>query len=194
MKRHTQTGWPALTLGLALLTSLLSAADPVNRAEPDWWLTPRRMIQTNLREIDAAMDVEAYVTSLKAAGANVVLFNVGGIVANYPTDLPYHHRNPFMKGDLTCTVPVLNAYDMVLFDIENHLMKLNPTRHGLSHSAANDWPANKIEHTFVSSEREYDDFILELDLKDYPGFNSRILLRCVETPADAKVRLNGYQV
>ena len=59
------------------------------------------MIQTNLREIDAGMDVEAYVASLKAAGANVVLFNVGGIVANYPTDLPYHYRNPFMKGDLT---------------------------------------------------------------------------------------------
>ena len=82
------------------VTSSLSAADLVNRAEPDWWLTPRRMIQTNLREIDAGMDVEAYVASLKAAGANVVLFNVGGIVANYPTDLPYHYRNPFMQGDL----------------------------------------------------------------------------------------------
>ena len=53
---------------------------------------------------------------------------------------------------------------------------------------------NTIEHTFVASEREYDDFILELDLKDDPGFNSGILLRCVEAPADAKVRLNGYQV
>lgn len=55
-------------------------------------------------------------------------------------------------------------------------------------------PSNTIEHTFVTSEREYDDFILELDLKDDPGFNSGILLRCVEAPADAKVRLNGYQV
>ena len=101
MRRNPKCGWPVLALGLALLTSSLFAADLVNRAEPDWWLTPRRMIQTNLREIDAGMDVEAYVASLKAAGANVVLFNVGGIVANYPTDLPYHYRNPFMKGDLT---------------------------------------------------------------------------------------------
>ena len=29
-----------------------------------------------------------------------VLFNVGGIVANYPTDLTYHWRNTFMHGDL----------------------------------------------------------------------------------------------
>jgi hypothetical protein len=101
MKRNLKIGWPALALGLALLTCSLFAADLVNHDEPGWWLTPRRMIQTNLREIDAGMDVAAYVASLKAAGANVVLFNVGGIVANYPTDLPYHYRNPLMKGDLT---------------------------------------------------------------------------------------------
>jgi hypothetical protein len=100
MRLDPRIGWHVLTLGLALLTAPMFAADMVHRGEPDWWLTPRRMIQTNLREIDAGMDVEAYVASLKAAGANVVLFNVGGIVANYPTDLPYHYRNPFMQGDL----------------------------------------------------------------------------------------------
>jgi hypothetical protein len=54
--------------------------------------------------------------------------------------------------------------------------------------------AGTIEHTFVASEREYDDFVLELDLRDDPGFNSGILLRCVGAPPDAKVRLSGYQV
>jgi hypothetical protein len=53
---------------------------------------------------------------------------------------------------------------------------------------------NTPEHTFVASEKTYRDFILELDLKDDPRFNSGILLRCVETPPDAKVRLHGYQV
>jgi hypothetical protein len=53
---------------------------------------------------------------------------------------------------------------------------------------------NTVEHTFLASDREYDDFILELDLKDDPGFNSGILLRCVEASAGARVRLNGYQV
>ena len=53
---------------------------------------------------------------------------------------------------------------------------------------------NTLEHTFVATEKKYRDFILELDLKDDPGFNSGILLRCGDAPAGAKVRLNGYQV
>ena len=53
---------------------------------------------------------------------------------------------------------------------------------------------NTAEHTFVVCERTFRDFILELDLKDDPGFNSGILLRCVAAPAAARVRLNGYQV
>lgn len=59
-----------------------------------------RMIQTNLREIDADLDPDVYVRSLKDFSAEVVLFNVGGIVANYPTDLPFHFRNPNLKDDL----------------------------------------------------------------------------------------------
>ncbi len=69
-----------------------------------WWLKPHRMIQTNLREIDATMDIDRYIRELKEFPVNVVKFNVGGIVANYPTDVKYHYRNPFMKGDLTETV------------------------------------------------------------------------------------------
>jgi len=53
---------------------------------------------------------------------------------------------------------------------------------------------NTKEHTFVASEREYQDFILELEVQDDPGFNSGILLRCVKASAAAAVRLNGYQV
>ena len=45
-----------------------------------WWLQkPMRMIQTNLREIDATLDVDTYIQSLKEFSADVVLFNVGGI-------------------------------------------------------------------------------------------------------------------
>lgn len=63
-----------------------------------------RLVQTNLREIDAGLDPDEYVRQVQALGANVVLFNVGGIVANYPTDLPYHHRNPHLEGDLVRSV------------------------------------------------------------------------------------------
>jgi hypothetical protein len=78
----------------------LPALDP-GRYDNTWWnRTPIRLIQTNLREIDALMDVDAYVKSIEDASANVVLLNVGGIVANYPTALPFHYRNPYLKGDL----------------------------------------------------------------------------------------------
>ena len=69
-----------------------------------WWLQQQRMLQTNLREIDATMDIDRYVREVKDFGATVILFNVGGIVANYPTELQYHYRNPHMQGDLVGTV------------------------------------------------------------------------------------------
>jgi len=69
-----------------------------------WWLEPQRLLQTNLREIDATMDIDRYVRDVQDFGASVVLFNVGGIVANYPTELKYHWRNTYMKGDLVGTV------------------------------------------------------------------------------------------
>lgn len=53
---------------------------------------------------------------------------------------------------------------------------------------------NTVEHTFLTSAAKYGDFILELDLMDDPTFNSGILLRCADAPAEAAVRLNGYQV
>jgi hypothetical protein len=78
----------------------LSSIDP-GQYDTTWWnRAPYRLVQTNLREIDATMDVDAYVQSMVDANVNVVLINVGGIVANYPTKLPYQFRNPFMKGDL----------------------------------------------------------------------------------------------
>ncbi len=53
---------------------------------------------------------------------------------------------------------------------------------------------NTVEHTFVTTEKRYGDFILELDVKDDPEFNSGILLRCSDAPVEAAVRLNGYQI
>ena len=80
------------------------------QGDQSWWLTPQRMLQTNLREIDADMDVDQYVREVKDFGVNVVLFNVGGIVANYPTELEFHWKNTFMEGDLVGeVVPKLHA-------------------------------------------------------------------------------------
>ncbi len=58
-----------------------------------------RLIQTNLREIDADIDPDEFVGMLKDFSADVVLFNAGGIVANYDTSLDFHYKNPYMKND-----------------------------------------------------------------------------------------------
>jgi len=89
-----------LTIALVSMGSILFAQHIQAADEADWWLTPHRLVQTNLREIDATMDTDQYVREAKDFGANIVLFNVGGIVANYPTELEYHWRNTFMDGDL----------------------------------------------------------------------------------------------
>ncbi|WP_248930669.1 family 10 glycosylhydrolase [Paenibacillus hamazuiensis] len=65
-----------------------------------WWQQkPMRLIQTNLREIDAMLDIDEYMRSLEEFSANVLLFNVGGIVANYPSALEFHYVNPNLKDD-----------------------------------------------------------------------------------------------
>ena len=80
--------------------NLISSLEP-GRYDSTWWnRAPIRLIQTNLPEVAAAMDVDAYVQSIADTWANAVLINVGGIVANYPTTLPNHYKNPYLKGDL----------------------------------------------------------------------------------------------
>ncbi|TBL79023.1 alpha-amylase family protein [Paenibacillus thalictri] len=67
-----------------------------------WWQEkPMRLVQTNLREIDATLDIDTYLQSLEQFSANVLLFNVGGIVANYPSELEFHYVNPHMQDDFT---------------------------------------------------------------------------------------------
>lgn len=88
-------------LGCSATASAQWSSINPGRYDTTWWnRQPIRLIQTNLREIDAMMDVNAFVKSIEEASANVVLINVGGIVANYPTNLPFHYRNPYLKNDL----------------------------------------------------------------------------------------------
>jgi hypothetical protein len=69
-----------------------------------WWHEPFRAFQTNLREIDAGLDVNRVLDQIEEFGANAWLLSVGGIVSNYPTDLPAQTRNPALaereSGDL----------------------------------------------------------------------------------------------
>lgn len=78
----------------------------VQAQDSQWWLNePYRLVQTNLREIDAGdFDMDVYLKSIQDIGANVVLINVGGIVANYYTDLEYQYQNPNLKFDLIAEI------------------------------------------------------------------------------------------
>jgi len=64
----------------------------------NWWNTPFEMFQTNLREVDATMDVERVADAVAGFGADTWLVNGGGILSFYPTDLAFQTRNPFLSG------------------------------------------------------------------------------------------------
>jgi hypothetical protein len=69
-----------------------------------WWESPFRIFQTNIREIDAGLDVEAVVDDVVGFGANTWLLNAAGIVSFYPSKLDYQHPSPWLSerasGDL----------------------------------------------------------------------------------------------
>ncbi|WP_010269062.1 alpha-amylase family protein [Paenibacillus senegalensis] len=66
-----------------------------------WWERNNlRLIQTNLREVDAAMDVDRLIHDLQKFSANVLMMNAGGIFAFYPTKLEYHYQTPYLTTDL----------------------------------------------------------------------------------------------
>ena len=101
----SQTRLSVILAGMGVQKAKKSESETAKySADEEWWLRPHRLLQTNLREIDATMDLDRYCKEVKDFGANVVLFNVGGIVANYPTDLEFHWQNTYMNGDMLGTV------------------------------------------------------------------------------------------
>jgi len=62
-----------------------------------WYALMRRCGQINFNERDPiAMDVNAWADYWASLKVNAVLINGGGILAFYPTQVPYHHRSQFL--------------------------------------------------------------------------------------------------
>lgn len=79
----------------ALPTRVLSAQTPQTSSR--WWMTePIRLLQTNLRETDSTLDPARLIEQVAAFPANALLFNMGGIVAQYPTRAPFHYASPYL--------------------------------------------------------------------------------------------------
>jgi len=66
-----------------------------------WWSENRlRLIQNNLRETDAKLDVDLLIRNLQEFDANVLMMNAGGIVAFYPSTLEYQYISSSLEKDL----------------------------------------------------------------------------------------------
>jgi hypothetical protein len=66
-------------------------------AQSRWWMDePIRFLQTNLSETDSTLDPKALVAAVADFPANTFLVNMGGIVAQYPTKVPFHYASAFL--------------------------------------------------------------------------------------------------
>src|SRR5690348_15686866 len=80
--------------------SFVAAAIVPGRSAPGdrpWYATMRRCGQLNLNERDPlTLDVKSWTDYWASLKLDALLLNGGGIVAFYPTDVPYHHRSEFL--------------------------------------------------------------------------------------------------
>lgn len=80
---------------VAMTLSAGAAENP--RPAKGWWIDePVRFFQTNLAETDSTLDAKRLVAQVADFPANVLLFNLGGIVAQYPTRVPFQYASKFL--------------------------------------------------------------------------------------------------
>jgi hypothetical protein len=102
-KRRGRTGTTLSRREFLALSAAGVALAPAGRvfgAEgAPWYAAMRRCGQLNLNERDPlAIDVEAWADYWASLRVDAVLLNGGGILAFYPTEVPYHHRSEFLGG------------------------------------------------------------------------------------------------
>ncbi len=98
MDRRTFLKSSAAAGTMAYLTDPLNAAtQDSNPGEAAWLKTLRRIGQTNITEHDpAVLDVEAWADYWAGVKAGAVFVSVTGIIAYYPTQVPFHRRSKFL--------------------------------------------------------------------------------------------------
>lgn len=76
--------------------AVLKTARAQNGAQP-WYSVMRRCGQINFNERDPlTLDADAWMDYWASLKVDAVLLNGGGILAFYPTQVPYHHRSQFL--------------------------------------------------------------------------------------------------
>ena len=97
MKQLTRREFMAVSAASAVVTQ--AGMSPTQAAEfgKPWYATMRRCGQLNLNERDPLnLDVDAWMDYWASLKVNAILINGGGIVAFYPTKIPYQHRSEFL--------------------------------------------------------------------------------------------------
>ena len=86
----------ATNLRLMPLPARLSPLDPATQS---WQQKIRRVGQSNMTEHDpAVMNIEEWADYWHAAGAQIVFISVTGILAFYPSKVPFHRHGKFLNG------------------------------------------------------------------------------------------------
>ncbi|HUJ21440.1 MAG TPA: alpha-amylase family protein [Bryobacteraceae bacterium] len=86
-----------MALSGAAVGSILAAAPGGERLP--WYRTMRRCGQVNFNERDPLeLNVDAWLDYWASLKINALLLNAGGIVAFYPTRIPYHHKSQYLNG------------------------------------------------------------------------------------------------
>ena len=91
------------------MTPHLFGAEQKNTKRHPWYATMRRCGQTNFNERDPIeLNIEWWIEYWSSLKLDTLLLNAGGIMAFYPTQIPYHHRSQFLGDrDLSETSPKL---------------------------------------------------------------------------------------
>lgn len=81
------------------ISGLLFGPPRAQTTDERWWQRqPIRFLQTNLSETDSTVDPTALVAAVADFGANTFLMNLGGIVAQYPTRVPFHYPSAHLPA------------------------------------------------------------------------------------------------
>jgi hypothetical protein len=90
---------PTLAVPAYRLLALPARLKPPKSESEPWQNLVRRVGQTNMTEHDpAVMNVEEWADYWHACRADVVFVSVTGILAYYPSKVPFHRHGKFLKG------------------------------------------------------------------------------------------------
>ncbi|MCL5670954.1 MAG: hypothetical protein M1423_06630 [Acidobacteria bacterium] len=97
MEPMTRRKFIAVSAASVIVTRAGMSRGQAAESGKPWYATMRRCGQLNLNERDPlTLNVDAWMDYWASLKVNAILINGGGIVAFYPTKVPYQHRSEFL--------------------------------------------------------------------------------------------------